>query len=307
MHAMTRPASRRGLSRLQLEQLEDRTLPSVVPNDPLFASQYALQNTGQTGGTPGADIHAPAAWSVATGSRAVSVAVIDTGLDYNHPDLYANIWLNVAAIPLSRLNNLSDVYGDGTITFADLQDPRNQGPGKITDLNHDGRIDAGDILQPMIQDAQGNDTGLGGWAYPGNTQDGDTAHPNDFVGWNFVANTNDPLDDHGHGTNMAGVIGAIGNNGAGVAGIAWQSSLMAIKALDSHGHGTASWLISALQYARLHGAKILNNSWGDVGNWPNMLAEINAEQQAGEIFVAAAGNGARNIDLVPQYPSSFPV
>jgi subtilisin family serine protease/subtilisin-like proprotein convertase family protein len=295
------------LPRLQLEQLEDRTLPSGVPNDPLFANQYALQNTGQTGGTPGADIHAPAAWSVATGSRSISVAVIDTGIDYNHPDLYANVWLNVAEIPLSRLKNLIDADGDGIITFADLQDPRNQGPGKITDLNHDGRIDAGDILQPMIQDAQGNDTGLGGWAYPGNTQDGDTAHPNDFIGWNFVANTNDPLDDHGHGTNMAGVIGAIGNNGTGVAGIAWQSSLMAIKALDSHGNGTASWLIGALQYARLHGAKILNNSWGDVGNWPNMLAEINAEQQAGEIFVSAAGNGARNIDLVPEYPSSFPV
>src|SRR5262249_20001545 len=202
---------------------------------------------------------------------------------------------------------LVDADGDGRITFYDLNDPINQGIGRITDINQDGRIDAADILAPMVLDDQGKDTGMGGWAYPGNTQDGDTAHPNDFVGWNFVANTNDPLDDHGHGTNMAGVIGAIGNNGAGVAGIPWQASLMAIKALRSPGHRPASWLISALQYARLHGAKILNNSWGDVGNWPNMLAEINAEQQAGEIFVAAAGNGARNIDLVPQYPSSFPV
>jgi subtilisin family serine protease len=304
---MVRRTSRPGRSRLQLEPLEDRTLLSVVPNDPQFGSQYYLQNTGQTGGTAGADIHAPAAWSVTTGSRAVPVAVVDTGIDYNHPDLYANIWLNVAEIPASRLQNLIDVDGDGIITFADLQDPRNQGPGKITDLNHDGRIDAGDILQPMVLDAQGNDTGQGGWAYPGNTQDGDTAHPNDFVGWNFVTNTNDPLDTNGHGTNVAGVIGAMGNNGTGVAGINWQTSMMAITALDNHGSGTASWLIAALQYARMHGAKIINNSWGNVGNWPAMLNEIKAEQQAGEIFVAAAGNGAGNIDTTPFYPPSFGV
>jgi subtilisin family serine protease/subtilisin-like proprotein convertase family protein len=307
---MQRPGPR--TSPLTLEQLEDRTLLSttpatsaVVPNDPQFSTQYALQNTGQNGGTPGADIHAAEAWSVTTGSRAVSVAVTDTGIDYNHPDLYQNIWLNDAEIPASRMKNLTDVDGDGIITFADLQNPINQGVGKVQDLNHDGRIDAGDILQPMTLNAQGQDTGLGGWAYAGNTQDGDTAHPNDFIGWNFVNNTNDPMDDNGHGTNVAGVIGAMGNNGVGVTGINWQTSLMAIKALDVHGSGTAANLIAAVQYATKHGAKIINASWAVDGNWPNLQKAIGAAQQAGEIFVDAAGNGATNLDNTPSYPSSF--
>src|ERR1700687_2521862 len=122
-----------------VEQLETRDLPSIVsimghvvaaplqstlgastssvsPNDPSFASQWDLNNTGQNGGTAGADIHATQAWSVATGSAKTIVAVIDTGVDYNHPDLYQNIWINQQEIPLSRLGNLKDVDGDGVIT-----------------------------------------------------------------------------------------------------------------------------------------------------------------------------------------------
>src|SRR5262249_50738920 len=141
-----------------------------VPNDPSFGSQWALNNTGQGGGTAGVDVGAAKAWNSATGSRKVTVALIDTGVDYNHTDLYQNNWLNHAEIPASRKANLIDVDGDGLITFADLNDPRNQGAGKITDLNHDGRIDAGDVLAPMVLDAAGKDTGQGGWAYAGNTQ-----------------------------------------------------------------------------------------------------------------------------------------
>src|SRR5580704_4412591 len=63
-----------------------------VPNDPQFPSQWSLQNTGQSGGTPGADIHAVQAWSLATGNPNVVVGVIDTGIDYNHEDLSANVW-----------------------------------------------------------------------------------------------------------------------------------------------------------------------------------------------------------------------
>jgi len=69
-------------------QLQADQLPAVTPNDPDFNQTWGLNNVGQTGGTPGADIHAPGAWAETTGSTTTIVAVIDTGVDYNHPDLY---------------------------------------------------------------------------------------------------------------------------------------------------------------------------------------------------------------------------
>ncbi len=232
---------------LGVEQLETRDVPSAIsiqgilvhaagavavvgapstPNDTNFGQQWDLQN-----------ISVPKAWSVSTGSAKTVVAVLDTGVDYNHPDLFENIWINQKEIPLSRLKNITEVDHDGIITFFDLNNPINQGPGKITDVNHDGRIDAADILAPMVLDSRGNDTGMGGWAHH-STQDGDTLHPDDLIGWNFVANNNNPFDDNGHGTHVSGTIGAIGNNGIGIAGINWSIQIMALKFLDSTASGT---------------------------------------------------------------------
>ena len=91
--------ARRGRTRLAAEPLEDRTVPSVLPNDPQFPQQWDLHNTGQTGGRYDADIDMPAAWSITTGSTATVVAVMDNGVDYTDPDLYLNIWLNQGEIP----------------------------------------------------------------------------------------------------------------------------------------------------------------------------------------------------------------
>src|SRR5262249_26957378 len=154
-------------------------------------------------GIAGADVSATRAWDLTTGSYQITVADIDTGADYTHPDLRNNIWLNNAEIPDSRLVNLKRYVSnpanpDDTskpITFADLNDPRNWGPFKIMPHNVGGVqvVDATDVLADMDRDASGNDLGTGGWAFPGNTKDGDTAHPNDYVGWNFVDNTNRPF------------------------------------------------------------------------------------------------------------------
>jgi subtilisin family serine protease len=325
---LVRKSSRAAKARLRVEQLETRDLPSVVsilgsavappavsvgindspatvtPNDPSFSSQWDLSNTGQFGGTPGADIHATQAWSVTTGSAATVVAVIDTGVDYDHPDLYQNIWINQAEIPLPRLRNLVDVDHDGYISFADLNNPFNQGVGKITDVNGDGRIDAADILAPMALDSHGDDTGLGGWAH-NSTQDGDTAHPDDLIGWNFVNNTNKPFDDNGHGTHVSGTIGAMGNDGVGVTGINWSVSIMALKFLDASGSGYVSNATAALDYAVAHGASISNNSWGGATYDPNLLAAIQNAQAHGDIFVVAAGNNGQNLDVSPTYPASY--
>jgi subtilisin family serine protease/subtilisin-like proprotein convertase family protein len=279
---------------------------SSVPNDPQFSSQWDLQNTGQNGGTPGADIHATQAWDVTTGSDHVLVAVMDTGIDYTQTDLYRNVWINQAEIPASRLKNLIDVDGDGLITFNDLNDPRNQGPGKIMDLTHHGRIDASDILAPMIKDAQGNDTGYGGWA-SGSTQDGDLSHPDDLIGWNAYNNTNNPFDDNAHGTHVAGTIGATGNDGVGIAGINWDIQLMPVKFLNANGQGTISQFIIGFNYAVAHGAMISNNSWTGAGNSQALYDAINNARSHGHIFVAAAGNDSANTDQAPAYPSSFPL
>jgi subtilisin family serine protease len=269
---------------------------SGVPNDPNFGTQWDMLNTGQSGGTPGADIHATQAWTVTTGSPGVTVGVLDTGIDYTHPDLYQNIWINQAEIPKSRLKNLVD--GDGYISFRDLNNPINQGTGKITDVNHNGRIDAGDILAPMTVNAQGQDTGLGGWAYNGNTQDGDIYHPNDFIGWNFALNNNNPFDGNGHGTNVAGIIGATGNNGVGVAGVDWNVRLMDLEVLNSFGNGSEAGIINAIGYAVQHGAKITNNSWDGVLLDADLSAAISNARSAGQIFVVAAGNNDANQDNV---------
>jgi subtilisin family serine protease/subtilisin-like proprotein convertase family protein len=287
---------------------------SVYPNDPSFNQQWGLQNTGQNSGTPGDDIGVTHAWSVTTGSSSTIVAVMDTGIDYDQQDLYGNIWINQAEIPKSRLapslggtnpNGIQDYYHDGYVSWRDLNDPRNIGPGKVLNLDGDAFIDAGDILAPMVLNAQGQDTGYGGWAYAGNTQDGDTAHPNDFIGWNFVNNNNNPLDQNGHGTHVAGIIGAMGNNGVGVTGVNWQVSLMPVQFLNANGSGSISAFISGLSYALQHGAKISNNSWSGATSDPLLLQAITNAQANGMIFVAAAGNGGTDNDTSPAYPSSF--
>jgi subtilisin family serine protease len=296
-------AAYRALPGVQNADLDYQLRVAWIPNDPLLSNQWYLNNTGQQGGTPGADIHAPLAWGTIVRSKVV-IAVMDTGIDYNNPDLYLNIWINQAEIPKSRLVNLVDVYNDGYISMRDLNNPINQGPGKITDLNHDGRIDAGDLLAPMVLNAQGQDTGLGGWAH-GSTQDGDTAHPDDLIGWNANANNNNPIDQNGHGTAVAGIIGASGNNGVGVAGVAWFVQLMPVQFMDAGGNGSISQFINGLNYSIAHGARITNNSWSGAPNVPSLYNAIVNAQAHGQIFVCAAGNDGANLDASPEYPAAY--
>ncbi len=214
-------------------------------NDPMFSQLWGLANAGGSGGTVGSDIRATAAWDVTTGSRDVVIAVIDTGVDYNHPDIAANMWRN----PRETAGNGRDDDGNG---FVD-----------------------------------------------------------DVHGWNFVARNGNPFDDEGHGTHVAGTIGAVGNNSVGVTGVAWRVSIMALKFLDRNGSGTTANAIAAINYATMmrrdFGINIVatNNSWGGGGASNALRDAIAAGGRAGVLFVAAAGNESADNNRVPNYPSNY--
>jgi subtilisin family serine protease len=124
-------------------------------------------------------------------------------------------------------------------------------------------------------------------------------------GINAVAGTDDPDDDNGHGTLVAGILGASGNNGIGVTGVAWNVQIMACKFADRFGDGTLADAIQCLEYARTNGAHIINVSWG-IEEFSQSLS--NAVKKAGEqgiMVVAAAGNRTSDTDVYPYYPASL--
>ena len=143
----------------------------------------------------------------------------------------------------------------------------------------------------------------------GNSIDDDNnGYVDDLHAWNFVSNTNDPSDDFGHGTHVAGTIGALGNNGLGVAGVNWSTSLMPLKICDGDGSCYLDKEISALQYAVDNGAKVANASFGGTyGGWQPEQDAIEAAGDAGLLYVAAAGNSANNNDATATYPASYPL
>lgn len=214
----------------------------TTPNDPSFPDQWGL------GSAQG--LSAQRAWDLTTGSRAVVVAVLDTGIDYTHPDLAENMW-----------HNPGEVDGNG------LDDDQN------------GYVD----------DVYGINS-ISGAASPG-----------------------DPLDDHYHGTHVAGIIGAVGNNGVGVVGVNHAVSIMALKFMGASGSGSVSDAIRAIDYmvtmARDRGinVRIVNNSWGGGGYSAPLENAIQRAKAAGIIFVAAAGNDSADNDSDPNYPAGYEV
>lgn len=129
-------------------------------------------------------------------------------------------------------------------------------------------------------------------------------------GYDAINGDSDPEDDNGHGTHVAGIIGAAGNNGRGVSGVAWKTSLMAVKMLDSTGTGSTDQELAAYNWVlqkKKEGVNIVavNASYGGGGSTPAAKNAIAALGDRGILFVAAAGNDGGNNDAVPQYPASY--
>ncbi len=211
-----------------------------TPNDPQFANQWALENTGLNGGTLNLDIRAKAGWVKRTGTDKTIVAVIDTGMDLNHADLKNNLWVN-----------------------------QKEKVGK------------------------------------NNKDDDNNGYMDDLNGWNFVTDTPNVSDDHNHGTNMAGVIAAQGNNAVGMTGVMWKASLMTLKALDASGSGYVSDVVEALDYAADNGAAVINCSFGTPALSVALQEAITRAGQAGAVVVTSAGNDGQDLANAPQYPASF--
>ncbi len=217
----------------------------VHANDELFFKQWGLFNHGQDGGKFGADISAMQAWAVTTGSDQVVVAVLDSGVDYTHPDLEKNIW---------RRPEIIKAYQDD-------------------DLTEEGAVD-------------------------------------DLHGFNVAEDSGDPMDDNGHGTHCAGIIGAQGGNEAGIAGVNWTVKIMALKFMDAEGAGTTSDAIEAINYVINRkragvNVRVISASWGSNMKSRALEDVIRKAGDEGILFVAAAGNASSDNDRVPHYPASY--
>jgi len=186
----------------------------ATPNDPQYADQWGLSQ-----------INAPGAWDETTGSSDVVIAVIDSGLDTNHPDLAGRLWTN---------------------------------PGEI----------AGNGID-----------------------DDNNGHLDDMHGWNIVDDDANLSDNTGHGTQVAGVIGAETDNGEGVAGVCWNCRLMVVKVTQSGGVANYSDIAAGVAYAAQKGAEVINLSLGGYAGSTTLRTAI---EEATETAVVVGGAGNDN-------------
>jgi subtilisin family serine protease len=216
--------------------------PLRVPNDPMFSDQWGFANSGGAVehwlGKAGADIRATQAWDFVRDASSTPVAVLDTGVEWAHPDLAGNIWTNPDEIPNNGIDD-----------------------------DNNGYID-------------------------------------DVRGWDWVQDDNDPNDTtDGHGTHCSGTIGAVTDNGIGVAGTAWSAKIVPLRFIG--GANTISAAIMAFDYCIGKGIKLSSNSWG-LYNYSQALFEaVQRTQAAGHLVVAAAGNNNLDMDQFPMYPAGF--
>ena len=200
-------------------------------NDPGVSEQYAIKQKDDH------DIDAPGAWNQRT--SCTKVAVLDSGVQTNHPDLKGNLWENT-------------------------KDPSN------------GRDDDGN---GVVDDRFGGD---------------------------LVDGKGSGDDQHGHGTHVAGIIGARGNNDRGIAGLCWSVKIVAVRVLDAEGRGTWSQEIAGIDYAIGAGAKVINASFGGPTGSEIVREAIQRAKSKGVLLVAAAGNDGVNADATPAFPAAYP-
>lgn len=238
-------------------QLHAAPLVQALTNDSLSAEQYALPMVG-----------APAAWAIATG-KGVRVGIVDTGIDWDHPDLIDQLAVSAA----------EDVNGNGRFE-----------PWPST-LQRDG----------IYGDLDGVDNDGNGYV-------------DDVIGYDFVdqsvRNLGDdqrrdpvPFDEQGHGTSVGGVVAATADNQIGIAGLAYDARIVALRAFDATGNAEEDDIAAAIVYAALNGVQVLNYSFGDVVDAPIMADAIRFAEAMGCVQISSAGNTGM---ISQQFPASYP-
>ena len=211
----------------------------IAPNDPYYSRQWSLKNDGTFPLSPavaGADIDMESAWEIEQGDSTVVVAIIDTGIKLDHPDLAGRIWMNYNEIP----DNGIDDDGNGYI--------------------------------------------------------------DDVQGWDMANDDNLPTDDFGHGTNVAGIVGANGNNEIGYAGVDWNCKVMVLKGLSNENWGYYSWWAAAIYYAVDNGANVINMSLGGTEYSATFQESVDYALDNNVVVVACMMNTNSNTTY---YPAGF--
>ncbi|MBR9976348.1 MAG: S8 family serine peptidase [Bacteroidetes bacterium] len=220
-----------------------------TPDDPRFAEQYQHLN-----------VQAKQAWDISTGDSTVVIAIVDSGVLWNHEDLYENMWVNPA----------EDIDGDGRYTAADIDSIDNDGNGYVDDV--------------VGVDFVGKSAMSGGTYHDGDPSPTTRGHP--------------------HGTHVAGIAAARGNNGKGIAGLAMFCRIMAIKCAPDTYSPSIVRGYDGIVYAADNGADVINCSWGGPGYLESQKERIDYAIAKGAIVVAAAGNsGNERVHTPGAYPN----
>lgn len=225
-------------------------------NDPRSGEQWALEQ-----------VRAHKAWQYSTGENVI-IGLIDTGLDYNHPDLKGQLWIN----------NAEDLNGNGTFEPWSNEETRDGMKGDWDNRDNDGN--------GFIDDVAGFDFVDKEFRHLGDDRNPDP----------------DPADEGRHGTNVAGVMIAAAGNGQGIVGLAYDAKLMAVRAFDVDGNAESDDIAAAIIYAATNGAKVINCSFGESYNSRIVSDAIKFAFEKGCVIVSSAGNEGTDF---PHFPSDM--